>query len=891
MKTDAAPQTKYLKDYKNPDFRIVSVYLTFDIRNGVTTVKNKTVFKRLNGDAKNLVLDGQNLVLESVAMNGEALSANRYTVDDDTLTVLDVNDHFTLDIETEICPEKNTALEGLYSSGGNYCTQCEPEGFRKITYYLDRSDVMTTFTTRIEADKKTCPVLLSNGNCIEKGECGGARHFAVWEDPFAKPSYLFALVAGNLGHIHDTFTTLGGKKVDLCIYVNPGNEDKCHHAMLSLKKAMKWDEEKYGREYDLNIFNIVAVNDFNFGAMENKSLNIFNARLVLAKPETATDNDYLAIEGVVAHEYFHNWTGNRITCRDWFQLSLKEGLTVFRDQCFSADMNSEAVQRIDDVEGLRNAQFAEDASPMAHPIRPDNYIEINNFYTATVYEKGAEVIRMMHTLLGAEKYRKGTDLYFRRHDGQAVTCDDFVQCMADASGTDLSQFKLWYSQAGTPEVTVKSAYDAAKKTFTLTLEQKIPDTPNQTNKKPMHMPILAGLLGKDGRDLLAEKTRALHLKEKRQDFVFDNVAERPVPSILRGFSAPVKLFSDLADDDLLFLMAHDSDGFNRWDAGQTYLQRLILRHTTPRPREGGDPAQYNAGPLPAQGNGKPAKLLTIPAALFTAFHKLITDKKADKALLAKALTLPSENYLAQLMDVVDIDGIHASRSLIMESIGKKYLAELQKLYQENADTGSYSVSPEAVGKRRLKNTALRYIQAADGMRAVKLALEQYQSAKNMTDKVAALGVLTDTKTPERQSAFDDFYETWKGEPLVLDKWFALQAVADRPDAPEMVAELLRHPDFTYKNPNRLRALVGNFSAGNMKWFHRADGAGYRILSETVVRLNTINPSTAARLLTPLRQWRKYDAARKPLMENELKRILTEKNISNDVYEIVSKSLS
>ncbi|MCK5518092.1 MAG: aminopeptidase N, partial [Alphaproteobacteria bacterium] len=552
MKTKNAPQPKYLKDYKKPDFRIDSIHLFFDIRDGATTVISKTIFERINKEVRNLVLDGENLVLKSVEINGEILSSSRLVTDQNSLTIMDVPDQFTLDIITETYPEKNIALEGLYKSSGNYCTQCEPEGFRKITYYPDRSDVMTKFTTRIEADKKSCSVLLSNGNCVEKGDIGDGRHFAVWHDPFVKPSYLFALVAGNLGCISDDFTTMSGKKVDLNIYVNPGNEGKCAHAMQSLKHAMKWDEEKYGCEYDLGTFNIVAVDDFNFGAMENKSLNIFNSRLILANPETATDNDYLAIEGVVAHEYFHNWTGNRITCRDWFQLSLKEGLTVFRDQCFSANMNSEDVQRIDDVQTLRNAQFPEDDSPMAHPVRPDSYIEINNFYTATVYEKGAEVIRMMHTLLGAEKYRKGTDLYFQRHDGQAVTCDDFVQCMQDASGVDLGQFRLWYSQAGTPEITANCVYDAAKNIFTLTLEQKIPDTRGQTGKKPMHIPVLTGLLDGKGQDILPEKTRVLHLKEKKQDFVFENIVEKPVPSILRGFSAPVKMLSDLTEDDLLF---------------------------------------------------------------------------------------------------------------------------------------------------------------------------------------------------------------------------------------------------------------------------------------------------------------------------------------------------
>jgi aminopeptidase N len=867
MRTENAPRTKYLKDYKKPDFSVESIDLTFDIRAGVTSVTARTAFKRENKDARSLTLDGQELGLKSVAIDGESLSANRYGVTEDALTVHDVPDRFTLEVVTEIHPEKNTALEGLYSSSGNYCTQCEPEGFRKITYYLDRSDVMTTFTTRIEADKKSCPVLLSNGNRIDAGELAGGRHYAVWEDPFVKPSYLFALVAGNLAHIHDTFKTMSGRTVDLYIYVNPGNEDKCRHAMESLKHAMKWDEEKYGREYDLDIFNIVAVNDFNFGAMENKSLNIFNSRLVLAKPETATDADYGAIEGVVAHEYFHNWTGNRITCRDWFQLSLKEGLTVFRDQSFSGDMNSMAVQRIDDVEQLRNLQFPEDASPMAHPIRPDNYIEINNFYTATVYEKGAEVIRMMHTLLGPEKYRKGTDLYFARHDGQAVTCDDFVQCMQDASGVDLSQFRLWYSQAGTPVVTAESAYDEKARRFSLTLRQDIPDTPGQKDKKPMHIPVAAGLLGANGKDLLPEGTSILHLREKEQTFTFDSIAENPVPSLLRGFSAPVRLHSDLSDNDLLFLMAHDTDGFNRWDSGQTYMQRMILRI--------------------AEGAEK-----SVPDAFLHAFGDLLDSAgTADRALLAKAVSLPSENYLAQLMETVDVDGLHAARRLVAQSIGKSHLHGLTGIYHANTDNGPYSPDAVSVGRRRLKTAALRLIAAADEAAAVALAAAQYKAATNMTDKVAALAVLADTQSPERDKAFADFYAAWKGEPLVLDKWFSLQAAADRDTTVEAVAQLTVHPDFTYKNPNRLRALVGSFSMGNPYRFHRRDGAGYRLLADTIIKVNALNPSTAARLVTPLRQWQRYDSARKLLMENELKRILSDKDISNDVYEIVSKSLS
>ncbi|HYD19240.1 MAG TPA: aminopeptidase N [Patescibacteria group bacterium] len=865
-RTENAPQTKLLKDYKAPDFAIEHVNLVFDIHPGRTTVSATTTFRRLNSEAKNLVLDGQELALKSVKMNGEQLSGNRYTVDENSLTVSDVPDTFTLDIVTEIKPEENTALEGLYSSSGNYCTQCEPEGFRKITYYLDRSDVMTTFTTRVQADKGLCPVLLSNGNCVDKGELPDGRHFATWDDPHKKPCYLFALVAGNLAHIHDTFTTMSGKKVDLYIYVNHGNENKCDHAMLALKNSMKWDEEKYGREYDLDIFNIVAVNDFNFGAMENKSLNIFNSKLVLAVPETATDADYLAIEGVVAHEYFHNWTGNRITCRDWFQLSLKEGLTVFRDQIFSADMNSADVQRIDDVEQLRNAQFPEDASPMAHPIRPDNYIEINNFYTATVYEKGAEVIRMIHTLLGPEKYRQGTDLYFARHDGQAVTCDDFVKCMEDASGVNLTQFRLWYMQAGTPEIKVSQEYDAAAKKYTLKLEQHTPPTPNQHGKSPMHMPIAVGLLGSDGRDLLPEGTRVLELKEKSQSFVFEDIAEKPVPSILRGFSAPVKLYSDLTEDDLLFLMANDSDGFNRWDAGQTYLQRLILGF--------------------AGGKEK-----ILPAACTNAFGALLADTKADKALLAKALALPSETYLAQLMDVVDVDGLHGARKFVQAEVGRSFGGTLQQLYKNNIDNGPYSPSPAAMGKRRLKAVALRYIFEADEAEGTRLAAQQFRDATNMTDKVLSLSILTDTASQERAEAFEEFYSEWKADPLVLDKWFSLQAIADRQDIVESVTKLTSHPDFTYKNPNRLRSLLGSFAMNNQTGFHRKDGAGYRLLADTVIKVNGINPSTAARLLNPLRNWKRYDAARKSLMEQELKRILAEKDISNDVYEIASKSLS
>ena len=869
-RTETAPAVKYLKDYKAPDFSIGHLELIFQINPGETLVTATTHYNRVNKAADSLRLDGEKMELVSLQRDGQDLvEGTDYTRDDTSLTLKGCGDHFILQAVTRIKPEENTTLEGLYCSSGNYCTQCEAEGFRNITYFPDRPDVLTKYTVHIEADAKTCPVLLSNGNRIDQGPLDGGRHFAVWQDPFPKPCYLFALVAGDLGHIHDTFTTRSGRKVDLYIYVNHGNEDKCAHAMESLKNSMKWDEDVYGCEYDLDIFNIVAVNDFNFGAMENKSLNIFNSRLVLARPDTATDADYLAIEGVIAHEYFHNWSGNRVTCRDWFQLSLKEGLTVFRDQKFSADMNSADVKRIEDVEMLRNRQFPEDASPLAHPIRPDNYIEINNFYTATVYEKGAEVIGMFHTLLGPEKYRAATDLYFKRHDGQAATCDDFHACMQEMTDIDLTQFKRWYSQAGTPELSVRHNYDAAAKRLTLTIAQKTAPTAGQPVKDNLHIPVAVGLLAKsDGRDLLAPATQVLHLREAEQQFVFDNIAEPAVPSLLRGFSAPVKLTSDLTDDDLLFLLAHDSDGFNRWDAGQTALQRLILRNA----------ASGDYGHL--------------PQAARDAFARLLRGHDGDRALLAMTLTQPSETYLAQLMTEVDVDGLHAARRGLMQSLGLAFKDEWLSLYNAMTPLAGtvYRPSPEQVGQRALRNVALRYLQRADEALAVKLADAQYKGATNMTDRIRALAVLADHDTPESRAALADFYDFAKADPLVLDKWFAVQAMADRDDAAETVMHLYTHPDFVLKNPNRLRALIGSFSASNPAHFHRADGLGYRILADAGIAMNRLNPQTAARLLNPLRQWRRYDAKRRALMESELKRILSDRDISNDVFEVVSKSL-
>jgi len=858
MTKKETPKEKFLKDYKSPDFTIKSIYLDFKLDKGITTVKATSEVERLNKECNILKLDGEKLDLKSVKINGEDVA---YKADDKSLSVASSLDKFTLETIVEIKPEQNTELEGLYKSSGNYCTQCEPEGFRKITYFIDRPDVMAKYKVRIEANKKHYPVLLSNGNCIEQKDIDAENHYAIYEDPFPKPSYLFALVAGDLSFIKDSYKTQSGKDVALFIYCNHGDEDKCYHAMASLKKSMEWDEKVFGREYDLDIFNIVAVHDFNMGAMENKSLNIFNSKLVLAKPETATDADFLNIERVIAHEYFHNWTGNRITCRDWFQLSLKEGFTVFRENTFAEDMNSEEVNRIEDIENIRNVQFPEDAGPTAHPIRPESYISMNNFYTATVYEKGGEVIRMYRTLMGKETFRKATDLYFDRHDGQAVTCNDFIRCMEDASKINLSQFSLWYSQAGTPDVFVTSNYDESKKEFTLNFEQKIPDTPNQKNKKPMHIPIATGLLSKNGEDMLEEKTKILELREAKQSFTFDNIEEKPIPSILRGFSAPVKLFSDLTDSDLLFLMSNDSDGFNRWDAAQTYLTKLIL--------------------------SKPTALKTE---VLDAFYKLIIDRETDSALLAKTLTLPSIQYLNQFTDVIDVEGVYDSHHFIMKCIANKHLSELQELYRDNIERKSYEVTPKAVGKRMLKNIALNYIKYGDKSLAENIAFEQYEKANNMTDKIAALSVLSSRDSDFKNTAFETFYNLWKNDILVMDKWFSLQAVADREDVVELVEKLTQHPDFTYKNPNRIRALLGAFSANNHRWFHRKDGAGYKLLANNIIKIDSTNPQIAARISTPFKQWKKYDNVRKDLMKDELNRILSHEGLSSNVYEIISKTL-
>lgn len=862
MRTDT-PKTIYLKDYQAPAYKTKHTDLRFEIFDEKTIVHATLQLVKNNDANAPLFLNGEHLIFVSCKLNGIEVTPD---ISDKGLTLpAPDGGEFTLETVCEIDPANNTALEGLYQSGGNWCTQCEAEGFRRITYYIDRPDNMATFTVRIEADKKRAPVLLSNGNKIEQGELEGGRHYTVWDDPTPKPCYLFALVAGDLTHIHDTFTTRSGNKVDLYIYVRPGDEGQCTHAMRALQASMKWDEDVYGREYQYNIFNIVAVSDFNMGAMENTSLNIFNTALVLAHPDTATDMDFGRVEGVIAHEYFHNWTGNRVTCRDWFQLTLKEGLTVFRDQEFSADMGSRAVQRIDDVTHLRRMQFAEDAGPLAHPIQPDEYIEINNFYTMTVYEKGAEIIRMFSTLLGPETYRKATDLYFDRFDGMAVTCEDWAQCMEDASGQDLSQFRLWYKQAGTPEVKATSQYDEAAQKFTLTLSQTIPDTPGQTNKKPMHIPVAVGLIGPNGGNLI--ETQILHLKEGTQTFTFENIGARPVPSILRNFSAPVKLTTDLSDDDLKFLMVHDSDGFNRWEAGQTFALKTLNRMIDDK--------------------ASPDDLL---AALEALLDQVIAGT-GDKALLARALSLPDISIIGQGRTSVDPDAIYQARQIVQSQFGSRCMAKLVEAYHACKTDAPYAPTPDQMAGRSMQAVLLRYIYEGDHGRGAILAKSLYDNATNMTERVTALGILTSEESGDKNDAFNDFYERFRAYPLVVDKWFNLQAGAITPNTITYLKNLSHHPDFNWKNPNRVRSLYGAFAMNNPVIFHAADGSGYDFLKEAIIKLNRINPQIAARLLTPLREWKRYTPGRQAHMKDVLEEILAQPNLSPDVFEIASKSLN
>ena len=879
MKTHA---TKYLKEYTPYPFLVATVDLRVELDPANTRVTSRLVMRR-NPDAvaaqTSLELNGEHLVVASVHLDGRRLADSEYVHDGSLLTIADVPDRFVIEVETVLAPEKNTALEGLYLSSGNYCTQCEAEGFRRITCYPDRPDVMAVFTTTVVGDQQACPVLLSNGNLMDHGVLDNGRHFATWHDPFAKPAYLFALVAGRLVRIEDSFTTMSGRSIDLHIYVEQRNREKCGHAMASLQKAMRWDEQVFGREYDLDTYMIVAVDDFNMGAMENKGLNVFNSKYVLAKPETATDMDYEGIEGVIAHEYFHNWTGNRITCRDWFQLSLKEGLTVFRDQEFSADMGSRAVKRIHDVNVMRSFQFREDSGPMAHPVRPESFVEINNFYTLTVYNKGAEVIRMIHTLLGAAGFRRGMDLYFSRHDGQAVTCDDFVRAMEDANKVDLAQFKLWYSQAGTPELTVHSRYNARAGEYRVTIRQSCPPTPEQSEKKPFYMPIGLGLLDAAGRDL---DLRLKHgkdlqglvvLEREEQEFCCTGITEKPVLSLLRNFSAPVKVHADLTEQDLAFLMAHDSDGFNRWDAGQQLGLRYLLEEIASFARTG---------------------QVCVPVLYHRAFARIIGDDEADPAFLAAALGLPSETWIGQQLSMMQPDLIFQVRQSFRCQLSREHQAIFLQRYHELATDKPYQYTAEDAGRRALRNCCLAYLLSAEPGEEIdrdllRLGLDQYYRADNMTDVSAALGAVVHADRDAGTELLRDFYKKWQNDPLVVDKWLMLQAVCILPGTLQRVRDLLSHPAFSMKNPNKVRSLIGAFCS-NLHQFHAADGSGYTFLAERIMELDPLNPQIAARLLTPLTQWRHYDANRQLLMKQQLERIGVLEGLSRDVAEIVEKSL-
>ena len=866
--------TIFLKDYQKPDFLIQKVFLSFDLTDGLTTVTSRLLMQRVAPSSTPLRLDGVELKLKSVSIDARSLTEQEFTLDDVSLTIHSTPETFELSCVTEIVPEENTSLDGLYRSRGMYCTQCEAEGFRKITYYLDRPDVMSEFETTIIADASAFKTMLSNGNCISDKTENGKR-IVTWHDPFKKPSYLFALVAGNLEVLEDRFTTRSGRDVALQIFVEAKDLDKCDHAMTSLKNAMKWDEDVYGREYDLDIFMIVAVDDFNMGAMENKGLNIFNSSCVLAHPSTTTDLGFQRVEAVVAHEYFHNWSGNRVTCRDWFQLSLKEGFTVYRDAEFSADMNSAAVKRIEDVSMLRSSQFPEDAGPMAHPVRPESFIEISNFYTVTIYEKGAEVVRMLANILGKELFRKATDLYFERFDGQAVTCEDFVVCMEEASGIDLTQFRYWYSQSGTPQLTVTDSYNEDEQSYTLHIVQSCE---NKDAIQPFHIPLAMSLYGDAGALALKVQGQAINAElddntemvldvtKVEQSFVFENIHERPVPSLLRGFSAPVKLQFPYTSEQLAKLMQCDSDGFSRWDAGQNLAVNI----------------------LQAMINGKDAESDT--ELLLASYKALLLDEHIDAAMLALILSLPSVSYLAELMDVVDPVLIHAHRSALQLCIAEQLEVELLAVFHR-LSSATVGQSAEAIAARSLANTVLMYLMQLENADYHDLCQQQFLTAKTMTEEAAALKALVNCPYTVKQAeaALQAFYAKWKHESLVVNMWLQIQAAAESDKALEHVKALMQHESFDIKNPNKLRALISGFCHQNIAQFHVASGEGYAFLADQVIMLNTLNPQIAARLLTPLTRWKKMPAAKASLMRKELERIL-EQPCSKDVYEVVSKSL-
>ncbi len=887
---DAAPRVTRRQDYLPPAYLVDTVDLTFRLDPQATEVTALLAFRRNPaavpaGDAgalPPLVLDGEQQDDVSVALDGVPLAPGRYALTGTTLTVAAPPASGVLRIRSRIAPAANAALEGPYLSSGVFCTQCEPEGFRRITYFPDRPDVLAVYTVKIVGDRARYPVLLSNGNRVDAGDAPGGCHYVQWHDPFPKPSYLFALVAGDIASLDDTFTTMSGRRVALAIYSTPANLDRCRHAMDALKRSMRWDEERFGREYDLDTFMIFCADDFNMGAMENKGLNIFNSKLVLARPDTATDDDYQAIEAVIGHEYFHNWTGNRVTCRDWFQLSLKEGLTVFRDQEFSSDIGSRAVERIAAVGYLRSHQFAEDAGPMAHPVQPDEYLEINNFYAKTVYEKGAEVIRMQHTLLGPAGFRRGMDLYFERHDGQAVTCDDFVHAMQDAStaesGVDLGQFKRWYSQAGTPVLTVRGGYDAAAARYTLDVAQSCPATPGQPDKLPFHIPLAVGLVGPDGGDLplggagrdAGATTRILHVTAPRQSFHFDGIRVAPVPSLLRGFSAPVRLEYDYTRAELAFLAAHDSDPVSRWDAAQRSFADAILHEAT----------RHAAGLPPALD----PTLGGIAAAL-------LADRDSDPALIALALAPPDLGYLAGLVPAIDVDALVAAREFVVRELARTLRPALEAAFHACRPAAAYAPTQAQIGPRMLRNRCLRYLGTLDDAAARALAVAQYDAADNMTDGIAALAAVNDSDTPERAALFARFEHRWSAEPLVLDKWFALQATSQRRGTLAHVRALLAHPKFNLRNPNRVRSLVAAFALHNWPGFHAVDDSGYAFVTEQVIALDRLNPHVSSILAGAFNQWRRFTEPRRGLQRAALLHIDATDGLSPDVREIVTRNLA
>ncbi|MBK8817379.1 MAG: aminopeptidase N [Methylococcaceae bacterium] len=880
---DANPQTVYLKDYKVPDYLIQTVDLNFTLDEQQTRVISRLSLIRNPASQSNeaaLILNGENLKLLQIVLNDDTvLTESDFQVTPDSLIVHHVPQQrsFTLTIENEINPKANTALEGLYLSKDMLCTQCEAEGFRKITYFLDRPDVMAKFTTTLVGDKDRYPVLLSNGNKIASGELENNRHWVTWQDPFNKPCYLFALVAGRLECLEDSYRTMSGRNVSLQIFVEPHDIDKCAHAMQSLKNSMAWDEKVYGREYDLDLYMIVAVSHFNMGAMENKGLNIFNTKFVLARPDTATDSDYEHIEGVIGHEYFHNWTGNRITCRDWFQLSLKEGFTVFRDQEFTGDHTSKAVKRIEDVNNLRTRQFAEDAGPMAHPIRPDSYIEINNFYTLTVYEKGAEVVRMLHTLLGPEGFRKGCDCYFERHDGQAVTCDDFVSAMEAANSVDLTQFRRWYGQAGTPVIHVEQSYDSNNQTLMLTITQSCPPTPGQPEKAPLHIPISIGLIDNQGKtqkcrlqgdDKEADEV-TLQLKSAKEYFVFKGLKEKPIVSILRNFSAPVKLDMERSLDELAFLLSYDTDTFNRWEAGQQLAGKVI------------------AGLIADFQQGRELQVVPI---MVDAFRQVLSQPWDDLSYFSLLLSLPSESYLAEQIPVIDVTAIHIAREFVIRTLAEVLQADLEKLYTANHRDESGHFDSGAIGRRRIKNMCLSFLSRLENNKIQQWTEEQFNTAKNMTDQIAALANIVNHPHPAKDQCLKSFYQKWQSEALVIDKWFAIQSASPMPDTFANVLSLLKHPAFDLATPNRVRAVIGSFTQANPLHFHAGNGQGYEFLADQVIALNSLNPQVASRMLGPLTSWRRYDQNRQALMKTQLERVMNSPDISRDLYEVASKSL-